>query len=146
MTRLVVAAELVLFATLAVAQTVFKWVDEKGVTHYSEKPPEDRKSSKVEIKVEPAKPGADDWKAREQQFRQRQIEQSQKADAEAQQKAKADGERAKRCARARESLDTLRNARRVHTLNDKGERVYMEDGERPAEIAKWEREAADACR
>lgn len=135
-----------LAATGAFAQTLYKWVDEKGVTHYSEKPPEDRKAAKVEIKVEPAKPGADDWRAREQQFRQRQIEQSQKDQAAAQQKARADAERDKRCRRARESLDSLRNARRLHTLDEKGERVYLEDSQRPAEIAKWEREASEACR
>ncbi len=46
----------ILFVTLgwlaggsAVAQVVFKWVDDKGVTHYSEKPPPGRTATPVDI-------------------------------------------------------------------------------------------------
>lgn len=49
--RLLVLLILVVFAAGA---EVYKWVDEDGVVHYSERPPEDGQVSKVEIDEAPA--------------------------------------------------------------------------------------------
>lgn len=71
---------LVMFAlTMAtIGATYYKWVDEKGVTHYSEQPPSNRKARKLEI--QPALPSAGSESAsptrnmrqQEEEFRQRQ--------------------------------------------------------------------------
>lgn len=135
---------LALVPLAAAAQTIYKWVDEKGVTHFSESPPPDGKATKVEVKPSgDEKPRVDDWKERELESRQRRT---QKESAEEQARVNEERERTQRCSRAREGLDTVKNSRRVYRLDDKGERVYMEDKDRPDAIEKWSREVERYCR
>jgi hypothetical protein len=72
-------------ATPALAQ-VYKWVDERGVTHYGERPPQDRKASEVPNKLgSPAPEGATaqpkDQGPREGQLRAEKAEDRQKQEA-----------------------------------------------------------------
>ena len=128
----------------AAAQTLYKWVDEKGVTQYSDKPPPDeKKASKVDIRVEPGKPAGDNWKEREQQSRQQRVEKDRAA---SEQKAKAEADREQRCRQAQSRIDKLKNVSRLYDLDAKGERVYIEDKDRPALLEKWQREADESCR
>src|SRR5260221_373345 len=53
--------------------------------------------------------------------------------------------RGSRCSTARRELDGLKNARRFYKIDAKGERVYVEDAERPALIERWEQEARKYC-
>jgi hypothetical protein len=145
MNRIVLLA-LCLAAFSAAAQTMYKWVDEKGTTHFSEYPPPDGKATKMDVKPgvpESAAPrGADDWKQRDLESRQRRVQKdAQEADARRRDQA----QRGQRCRHAREGLDTVKNSRRVFNLDSKGERVYMEDQDRPAEIEKWSREVQRNC-
>lgn len=135
---------LALIPLAAMAQQMYKWVDEKGVTHFSESPPPDGKATKVEVKptgTERAR--VDNWKERELESRQRRT---QKEIVEEETRRKEEGARAQRCSRAREGLDTVKNSRRVYSLDEKGERVYMEDKDRPAAIEKWSQEVQRYCR
>ncbi|MBI4694136.1 MAG: DUF4124 domain-containing protein [Gammaproteobacteria bacterium] len=54
--------------------------------------------------------------------------------------------RAARCDHARENLDALKLERRVYRSDDKGERHYIDDDARPAEIANTERYVAQNCK
>jgi hypothetical protein len=47
---------LVLAATAALGTTIYKWVDEKGITHYSQKPPPDAKTPRRTIETPAAPP------------------------------------------------------------------------------------------
>jgi len=135
---------LALIPLAAMAQQMYKWVDEKGVTHFSESPPPDGKATKVEVKptgTERAR--VDNWKERELESRQRRT---QKEIVEEETRRKEEGARVQRCSRAREGLDTVKNSRRVYSLDEKGERVYMEDKDRPAAIEKWSQEVQRYCR
>ncbi|MGZ5080768.1 MAG: DUF4124 domain-containing protein [Usitatibacter sp.] len=135
---------LLLVPLAAAAQSIYKWVDEKGVTHFSESPPPDGKATKVEVKpTGTEKPRVDNWKERELESRQRRV---QKEGAEEENLRKQESERTQRCSHAREALDTVKNSRRIYRLDDKGERVYMEDKDRPEAIEKWSREVERYCR
>ena len=130
----------------AAAQTMFKWTDEKGVTHYSENPPADGKATKIEVKPVPAEkpaPGADNWRERELQSRRRKAEREM---AEGEVRRQDAAEQGQRCRRAQSALDILRNARRIYDLDAKGERVYMEDSARPAAIAQRTEDVEKYCR
>ena len=137
-----------LLSISAPAHAIYKWVDEKGVTHFSEHPPPDgKKAQKIEPKVTPpssdAKPT--DWKQREQEMRKKKIESEQKDEY---QKAKAQNnaaERHNRCVYARRELHVLEKQVPIYSVNEKGDRVYMEDKERPAEIARWKRAISEYC-
>lgn len=131
----------------APAQTIYKWVDEKGVTHFSETPPPDGKATKVEVKPPGTeKPRADNWREREIESRQRRTEREVAERNEAEARKRAEAERLQQCRRAQDALDALNNSRRIYELDDKGERVYMEDKDRPAAIEKWSREQEKNCR
>lgn len=121
------------------AAAMYKWVDEKGTTHYSESPPPDgRKASKVEPKVTPPSgPAAApvDWKKREEESRRRRIEKDQSDEASKAKSHNEAAERANRCNRAKRDLEVLNLQLPVYSKNERGEKVYVEDKDRDAEKA-----------
>lgn len=139
----------VLFLACADAgAALYKWVDEKGVTHYTEQPPPDRKSTRIEIRSDgpaAAPEKADSWKEKEVELRRRRLEQER---AQETSDAKAKNEAAQRryhCLRARDALETLAPGHPVYQLNDKGERVYLEDAQREEQLKRWRKEAETWC-
>jgi len=138
-------------ATLpVVAQTMYKWVDEKGVTHFSESPPPDekteKKSTKVTPKVVPPSGGAaydpNAWKSKEAEAKKRQVDRGQQEQASAKDAAK----QAELCDRARSRLSFLQNTHIIYRDNPDGSRTFMEDKQRDAEIARAKEVADQACR
>lgn len=148
--KLAFALALLVPALSCSAQTMYKWVDEKGTTHFSEHPPPDEKTEKKASKVTPkvippGNPAAYDpkgWKAQDAELRKRQIDRGARDKAEAQDNEK----RAAACERARSRLATLTNSTRIFRDNPDGSRTYYDDAQREAEVARA-REAADqSCR
>ena len=144
------AALFVLAAMPAAAQTMYKWVDEKGTTHFSESPPPDekteKKASKVTPKVTPPSgpvtPSTTDWKAKDAEFRQRQIERGQQDQAEAKDTAK----RQAACDRARSRVAFLRNTNIIYRDKPDGGRTYMDESERAQEISAPRTSSSETCR
>lgn len=124
---------------------VYRWVDEKGVTHYGAQPPQGAKAREVEDKLaNPAgtAPRGDDWEQKDREFRQRQIKAG-----EAEAKKEQDGERHRvMCNEQRDLLARLRQAARTYRLDEKGERVFLEDDQRESAIARQEKIVAQYCR
>lgn len=132
-------------AGLASAQ-VYKWVDEHGVTHYAEQPPQGAKAAQVpnstaSIPAPGSAPPADDYKQKDMEFRQRRIQ----AEAAEESRRQDTSKRREQCNYEREMLAQLRQARRPYTLNESGERIYMDDVERGAAIAQHQQRAAQLC-
>jgi hypothetical protein len=154
MPHLAIGRALVLVAALAAvgagAQTMYKWVDEKGTTHFSQHPPPDatteKKASKVTPKVQQPSGGAaydpNAWKGKDAEARKRQIERGQQEQASAEDTAK----RAQVCDRARSRLAFLQNTHIIYRDNPDGSRTFLEDKQRDAEIAKARQVADEACR
>ena len=129
----------------AIAQ-VYKWVDEKGVTHYGERPPQDKKAQEVEQRLAnpgtaPGKAAQPGWKEQDLEFRKRRIESEQ---AEAKDKQRVASQQ-QACNQARDQLAQMRSARRLYRLDDKGERVYQSDEERNASTARLEQLVTERC-
>ena len=152
--RTLAAALLALAVSPAGAQTMYKWVDEKGTTHFSESPPpEDAKTKTKATKVEPkvippsspdaakARDTPEAWKAQEAEFRRRQLERGQREKAEGQDKAK----RAYECNRARERLANLTNSHRIYRDNPDGTRSYMSDSVREENMANQREIIKQTC-
>ncbi len=142
------------FAALAIAAcacaapaqaAMYKWVDEKGVTHYSESPPADGKATKIEVTPtppsEPVKPAADEWKQRELESRQKKLQEEMRHDRDQQQAV----QRKSRCLQARRQIDLLQLERPVYQVNERGERVYLDDKDRAREVDGWNKIARDNC-
>ena len=126
---------------------VYKWVDEHGVTHYGERPPQNQNTQAVETKpmAAPA-PGASsarppDWQEKNLEFQKRRIEREQQAERE-QNEAQ---EKRKRCNIARDDLEHMQSARRLYDLDDKGERVYLDEAERSAATERARRRVEKSC-
>ena len=122
------------FVAFAAAAQVYKWVDEKGVSHYSETPPPDGKAAKIELKSSTGNPPPvpeTDWKQKELDARQQRVQKQQK-DQQLDAQALA---RRNSCIELRRRLDVMQTPSPVFQRNDKGEKVYVEDAQREREIA-----------
>lgn len=133
---------------LCVAAQMYKWVDEKGVTHYSETPPLDGKGTKIDIKPSSG-PGKDvpatDWKQKELDARQNRIQQEQKEhEQEAQQQNQASA-RKMNCLESQRQLSIAQAPRPLFQVNEKGEKIYLDEKARDHEIAGWQANAKKYC-
>lgn len=136
-----------LASSVALAQTMYKWVDENGRTHFTQEPPPANAKSggKIDVKTtQPEKPlPTDNWREREQQSKAQRAKQGV-ADEQARQKEES--ERANNCRRAQRQADTFGTPGRVYRLNEKGERVYYEDKDYEAKLAEARENIARYCR
>ncbi|HUQ28232.1 MAG TPA: DUF4124 domain-containing protein [Usitatibacter sp.] len=127
------------------AQTMYKWVDEKGVTHFSENPPPDGTKGAAKIEVKPASPDkvpVDNWKQRELESKQKRAAKNVRDEnARRQEESQA----ARRCNDAKRRVDMYTHARGVYNLNEKGERVYLEEKERETALQEAKQEIARSC-
>jgi len=145
---------LVLLAALpagSIAETMYKWVDEKGVTHYSsDPPPEASKARKIDVQPTPpsvpsAPQSAASWKdrARELENERRDKEQAEAKAGDAQKRQEA--QRRDRCRRARVAIDQLNAGVPLYRYDAKGERQYVTDEQRAAEMESAKKAAAESC-
>ena len=133
---------LVLALALPVASAqVYKWVDEKGRVHYGEKPPVGAKSSTLKPPTAPSAPAkAQDLQSQELDFRRRQVKKGEDEATQARETANRDA----RCNAAKENLSIAEQAALFR--RQKGERVFLSDAERNAEIEKMRADVTRYCR
>ena len=135
------------------AAQVYKWVDENGVVHFSDKPPEHQQSSEVDMPIAetPGEEAEADVSAQawlEQQRAEREAEKQQRKE----QQRITEADSSQQCRIARRMLGLLeiqcpafydgQGILRVHCPNQpvvayEGERRYIEDADRAASIAHY---------
>lgn len=123
-----------LVAAFPAAAQMYKCVDERGVTHYTDKPRPDCKGGKVDIRSIPSISGetaapASNFAAQDAEFKRRRIEGAQSEERE---KAALD----QRCARLRQELDFLSHGGRISNMDAQGRRVYVDDATRASRLAQ----------
>lgn len=131
---------LMLFPLAASAQ-VYKWIDQHGKVQYGDRPPMDKKDSEI-LKSSSDRAGSyssSQWEERDREFRKRRIERQAQAEKET---PTASGEQL--CLNARYKLQML-DGKSVYRINEKGERIYIEDAERNAIEAKAKKDIAMYC-
>lgn len=143
----------VLFCALPSAAQVYKWVDDKGITHYSESPPPEKKDQAKKIDTAaPAGFGISNAKAAksaqdlETEFKQRRVAREQETQKEAKAASDERKEAERKCNKARRSVAELRNPVPLYDFNEKGEKVYIEDDQRKAAIEADEADIKRYCR
>jgi hypothetical protein len=125
---------------------MYKWVDEKGVTHFSSDPPADGKGQKIDVKPPPpssskAPDRPEEWSVRASELREQRLQKERKEE-----EAQREAERNKsRCLTAQNDLERLRSNRRLYSMNERGERVYMDEGSRAAETEKAQKNVRAYC-
>lgn len=128
---------LILVACPVQAQ-MYKCVDAKGVTRYTDSPGPNCKE--VEIRGSPPisgklQPQKTDLGFEEAEFRRRQAERAAAEDDERQAFVE-------RCVQMRREHAALSAGRRLARINEKGEREFMDDAVRERRIAELQREVA----
>jgi len=151
---------LLALAAPAYAQ-LYKWVDAEGKVHYSDQPPPATatKEQKLNIRTTPQEPPAaaeTEAKAaeakpaaaattpaeREMEYRKRKVEEEQKQQkAEAEQKANQEN-----CVNAQRRARNYQEDGRIFTVDEKGERVYMDDEARIRNLRDAQLEIAKYCK
>ena len=132
--RLLAAAALLALLPAANAQ-MYKCVDARGVTFYSDKPQPGCKGDTVDIQASPPLGGGaaprppQSFAGQDAEFKRRQIERDQ---AELQEKQQV----AMRCAKLRNEYSVLASGGRIYQRNSLGERVYLEDSTRDTRLAQ----------
>ena len=123
-----------LFLALPAHAQMYMCVDERGVTHYTDKPRPGCKGGKVDIQPIPSLSGqtvppSGDVATQDAEFKRRQIE-----GAQSEEKEKAALEQ--RCVRLRQELDFLSHGGRISNMDAQGRRVYIDDTTRAARLAQ----------
>lgn len=154
----------------ASAHAQWKWRDAQGKVQYSDRPPpsgtpekdilQKPLSATRSITVVPvgaaasaaeaaaaAKPVASAPTRAELEAAARQKqEQDREASKQKEEERRANEQRRENCARAQEHLRGLQNGQRITRVNERGERVYMDDAQRQAEVERTRTLITSDCR
>src|SRR5256885_1859180 len=122
---------------------VYKWVDERGVTHYGERPPQGSKASEVPNRLASPAPGAagaeasnpKDPSPEQGQARPKDRDPRQASNKGESTQEAAAAKRAQVCNQQRALLERLKQSPPSYTLNEKGERIPLDNS---AAIARGE--------
>jgi hypothetical protein len=141
-----IVAVLAAISAAPVHAQMHKCVDERGVTHYTDKPGPGCKGGPVEIRPTPPASGKVDERkgdpaSAEGEFQRRQIQRERKDQDEAR---KLEAQK-RRCASMHADYGRLTSGRRLARTNEKGERVYVEDAERERRAAQLKGDLARQC-
>ena len=147
-------ALLALLVSFAAHGQLLKCIGKDGRVEYANECPPDAKEVQTGIRSSPggvapgggASPQQKSLAEREAEFRKRQME---SADAQKKEEAKAAelAQNRENCDRARIYLKSLLEGQRISQIDPKsGERVYVEDPQRPAEIARAQQAADSWCK
>lgn len=162
-------------AALPAAAQIYSWKDKEGRVHYGDTPPPTGevnliKGSAATRTVAPAAeapspelpeaagtPAATEAPAtleaarpptlaeREQAFRERRAAEAE-AQAKAEQEAAREADRQRFCEQASNQLAALESGQRISRFNAAGEREFLDDAARSAEIARLQQQRAEHCR
>lgn len=149
MKRIIVLAIAMALAPAASAQ-LYKYVDEKGKTVYSDQPPVNVDSKQVNVpagRSAAAAPAAAPKTAveRDKELEKSRKETREKADKQAK-AAERDQQAEQRCAASRERYAAFAEGGRIYKINEKGERVFMDDAELESGRERSRREMDEACK
>lgn len=127
---------------------MYKWVDENGVTQYSQYPPPNRKT---EVVAPPPPPAEDPEGAQKklESLLQKQDEQRKAATTAEEERNKAQDEaalREKNCQIARGNLEKLTTGGRKRFVGPDGVASYLTDEDREARIAEAQKQIQEFCK
>ena len=127
---------------------VYKWVDERGVTHYGERPPQGSKASEVPNKLGSPAPGSADSREisppKDRDSGEGRVSREQRDVPGDKQKQEA-ARRQEQCTQQRELLARLRQGASGSTSSGWGPRTQASP-EHDAAIARQEKLLAEQCR
>lgn len=143
---LVISALLATLAGSLQAQEMYKWTDENGVVHFSDKKPAGRDVEAQNVPSGPPLQGANPY-AQEPADEASAGQQRREEIASANQQAREQNQKKQaQCANWQSEVDRLEPNRRVFYENEKGETVRMDDVERVNQVAQLKSQIARFCK
>ncbi|MBL8519915.1 MAG: DUF4124 domain-containing protein [Betaproteobacteria bacterium] len=152
------ATAAILLAAATVTAQVYRWVDKDGKVQYSDQPPPAGASKADPKKIADAPAAATGSAAaggsksiadQSKDFDKRRKDAAKKSDEQ----SKKDEEARKvtendqlNCKNARAALKDLESGRPIARTNESGDRSYLTDEQRQAEMARAKEIAADSCK
>ena len=126
---------------------MYKWVDEDGNTHYSEKPP----AGDVEVKTikPPPKVNTDAAVKAVEARKEAEAKQEEAESKAAEEKALDEKDKAlmkANCETAKKNLASISDNPRVFTRDEQGNRVRMDEQQRQAKIEAAKKDIAEFCK
>lgn len=146
--RLRLAALIPVLLPAAVAADVYRWVDENGVTVYSQWPAPSAESVRVETPAGPSEAAQAAAEARFQQQREQLQDAAEARSAAAEERAQAAAlaqQRAENCAKARQNLETLQNLGPRMVRKPNGSYLRMTQDEVAAEMRTAREQIDEYC-
>jgi len=131
---------------------IYKWVDDNGQVHYSEKPPVRQKAEQIQIQSTgnhsaPQRQQVDEENHLKKQQKllkafeeERQYNKKQEAKNE-----KIEATRSRNCVIAKSNLRSYETANRIFKIDENGNRVYMPDSSRQQAIQRARDEVERWC-
>lgn len=136
-------------SNIAVADKIYKWVDENGQIHYSSQKPPGQAVETVKVKKGPKVTQTTQTESDETSNDEAQTQEDAQAEALAkEQLAKSDAANSKRlCELAKKNIASLNASVRVNKLDEKtGQTVRMTDDERLNALKKAQKAVRDYCK
>jgi hypothetical protein len=135
-----------LVATGFAHAAVYKWVDASGRTVYSDQPPPGAiKSEVVSPSVAPADPAAVRDMANKDLELKNRVAQRNDAEKAADKARLNEAKLRDNCLQLRNSLLVNKSSARLYQVNEKGERVYLDDAMKAAARERLESQIRDQC-
>ena len=142
---LTVVASLV-WTTPATAQTVYKWVDEKGLTHYGEQPPAGVNAEKVgSYRRTSPSPGSGSASASSADSAATPVKPEQTAAPKPQLTPEQAKRKQERCAEEKQRLSSLQSNGRVRMALPDGGFKFLSEEEIAAEVETTKAVIEDSC-
>lgn len=135
-----------LFPALSAANSVYKWTDEEGNTHFGDRQPTGRSAESVSIRTGKSQNGSSSRSAQQQveDFEERQAEEDAGEEQSAEEQARQQ-QRQRNCETARSNLNILEAGGRIQTQGEDGERRYLDEEEIEQKRQQFEEIADDNC-
>ncbi|RMD69505.1 MAG: DUF4124 domain-containing protein [Gammaproteobacteria bacterium] len=134
---------LVLLSLLAVfpveSTTIYRWIDEKGITHFSQTPPPVGQVQEIQVQV-PHGPPPSSLKTLET-MKEAPPKEEDRARAEEQARIKKEV-----CSALRKNLETLERYPRLYRKDEQGNVVWITEKERQALIKKTRAQLKEFCK
>lgn len=134
----------------AVAGAIYKWVDDQGKVHYSDKPPAQSDTQEMDVKSDPAAgtPGLNDDQRRQKQQRVLDAFAKERAEKEAERAKLAEEKKEQKewCASARNELREIQEAGFLYDYDENGEKVIYSKEARAKATGDLEGRISKNCR
>lgn len=148
MTRhvLILALLALMLPAFAQAQSVYRWTDENGVTHFGDREPTGRQADRVSVRTGRLSGNAAERASPQEQVRaldEQREESARRANETAVEEARRK-QREANCATARSNLQVLSTNARIRIEED-GEQRYLTPEEIETQRARFEQAAEENC-